>query len=161
MRGAVSDFLLKRLSDWGIKRIYGYPEDGSTASWARLAASKIESSSSRCGMRDGRFHGVCARQVYREVKVCLATSGPGAIHLLNALYHAKLDHESALAIVGSRSALRCAGLPAGTQSRIALQRRPCIRPPRLDARADAPPHGPRGPAQTCRNASGQCRKRSR
>jgi pyruvate dehydrogenase (quinone) len=104
----VSDYLLERLGQWGVRRIYGYPGDGINGILGALdrASDRIELVQSRheetaalmaCG--HAKFTG--------ELGVCLATSGPGAIHLLNGLYDAKLDHQPVLAIVGqqARSAL--------------------------------------------------------
>ena len=104
----VSDFLVRRLSDWGIGRIYGYPGDGINGIMGALdrARDRVEfvqvrheemSAFMACG--HAKFTG--------DVGVCLATSGPGAIHLLNGLYDAKLDHQPVVAIVGqqARSAL--------------------------------------------------------
>jgi pyruvate dehydrogenase (quinone) len=100
----VGDFLLSRLSDWGVKRIYGYPGDGINGIMGALdrASDRIEfvqvrheemSAFMACG--HAKFTG--------EVGVCLATSGPGAIHLLNGLYDAKLDHQPVVAIVGQQA----------------------------------------------------------
>lgn len=100
----VSDFLLRRLSEWGIKRIFGYPGDGINGLIGAMdrASDKIEFIQTRheemaafmaCGY--AKFTG--------EVGVCMATSGPGAIHLLNGLYDAKLDHQPVLAIVGQQA----------------------------------------------------------
>jgi pyruvate dehydrogenase (quinone) len=108
MAETVSDFLVKRLSAWGIKRIFGYPGDGINGILGALdrAGDRFEFVQSRheelsafmaCG--HAKFTG--------ELGVCLATSGPGAIHLLNGLYDARLDHQPVLAIVGqaARNAL--------------------------------------------------------
>jgi pyruvate dehydrogenase (quinone) len=100
----VGDFLVQRLSDWGVKRIYGYPGDGINGIMGALdrASDRIEFVQARheemsafmaCG--HAKFTG--------EVGVCLATSGPGAIHLLNGLYDAKLDHQPVVAIVGQQA----------------------------------------------------------
>jgi pyruvate dehydrogenase (quinone) len=100
----VGDFLVRRLSDWGVKRIYGYPGDGINGIMGALdrASDRIEFIQARheemaafmaCG--HAKFTG--------EVGVCLATSGPGAIHLLNGLYDAKLDHQPVLAIIGQQA----------------------------------------------------------
>ena len=100
----VADFLVKRLADWGVRRIYGYPGDGINGIMGALdrASDRIEfvqvrheemSAFMACG--HAKFTG--------EVGVCLATSGPGAIHLLNGLYDAKLDHQPVVAIVGQQA----------------------------------------------------------
>jgi pyruvate dehydrogenase (quinone) len=100
----VGDFLVRRLSEWGVRRIYGYPGDGINGIMGALdrASDRIEfiqvrheemSAFMACG--HAKFTG--------EVGVCLATSGPGAIHLLNGLYDAKLDHQPVVAIVGQQA----------------------------------------------------------
>ena len=100
----VGDFLIERLSAWGVRRIYGYPGDGINGIMGALdrASERIEFIQVRheemaafmaCG--HAKFTG--------EVGVCLATSGPGAIHLLNGLYDAKLDHQPVVAIVGQQA----------------------------------------------------------
>jgi pyruvate dehydrogenase (quinone) len=108
MTELVGDFLIRRLHEWGVRRIYGYPGDGINGIMGALqrAQERIEfvqvrheemSAFMACG--HAKFTG--------EVGLCLATSGPGAIHLLNGLYDAKLDHQPVVAIVGqqARSAL--------------------------------------------------------
>jgi pyruvate dehydrogenase (quinone) len=103
MSQSVADFMVARLQEWGITRIYGYPGDGINGILGALdrAEDKIEFVQVRheemaafmaCG--HAKFTG--------EVGVCLATSGPGAIHLLNGLYDAKLDHSPVVAIVGQQ-----------------------------------------------------------
>jgi pyruvate dehydrogenase (quinone) len=104
----VGDFLVQRLSEWGVRRIYGYPGDGINGIMGALARAedrmefvqvRHEEMSAFMASAHAKFTG--------EVGVCLATSGPGAIHLLNGLYDAKLDHQPVFAIVGqqARSAL--------------------------------------------------------
>jgi pyruvate dehydrogenase (quinone) len=104
MHATVADFLLERLSGFGIRRIYGYPGDGINGIMGALnrAGDRFEFIQVRheemaafmaCG--HAKFSG--------EVGVCLATSGPGAIHLLNGLYDAKLDHQPVVAIVGQQA----------------------------------------------------------
>ncbi|NOJ82199.1 thiamine pyrophosphate-requiring protein [Myxococcus xanthus] len=107
MSATVSDYLLHRLSQWGVRRIYGYPGDGingilgalGRTSEFRFVQTRHEEMSAFMACAHAKFTG--------EPGVCLATSGPGAIHLLNGLYDAKLDHQPVVAIVGqqTRSAL--------------------------------------------------------
>jgi pyruvate dehydrogenase (quinone) len=108
MADKVSDFMLKRLSQWGIKRIFGYPGDGINGILGGLERHpdlfefvqvRHEEMAAFMATAHAKFTG--------EVGVCLATSGPGAIHLLNGLYDAKMDHQPVVAIVGqsARSAL--------------------------------------------------------
>jgi pyruvate dehydrogenase (quinone) len=98
----VADFLLKRLSAWGIRRIYGYPGDGINGIMGALERSKeIEFIQAR--HEELAAFMACAHAKFSgEIGVCLATSGPGAIHLLNGLYDAKADHQPVLAIVGQQ-----------------------------------------------------------
>src|SRR5450759_3732142 len=101
MAETVSDFLVKRLSEWGVKRIFGYPGDGINGIMGALgrAPDKIELIQVR--HEEMAAFMACAHAKFTgEVGVCMATSGPGAIHLLNGLYDAKLDHEPVVAIVG-------------------------------------------------------------
>ena len=103
----VGDFLLERLTQWGVKRIYGYPGDGINGIMGafgradRKAAGKLQFVQAR--HEELAAFMACAHAKFTgEVGVCLATSGPGAIHLLNGLYDAKLDHQPVLAIVGQQ-----------------------------------------------------------
>ena len=103
----VGDFLLERLAQWGVKRIYGYPGDGINGIMGafgradRKAAGKLQFVQAR--HEELAAFMACAHAKFTgEVGVCLATSGPGAIHLLNGLYDAKLDHQPVLAIVGQQ-----------------------------------------------------------
>lgn len=100
----VSDFMVQRLSDWGVNRIYGYPGDGINPILSALNRSdnlidfvqvRHEVMASFMACAHAKFTG--------EIGVCLATSGPGAIQLLNGLYDAKMDHQPVLAIVGQQS----------------------------------------------------------
>jgi pyruvate dehydrogenase (quinone) len=108
MAKTVSDQLLQRLHDWGVRRVYGYPGDGINglmAAFDRIGdrmtfvQARHEELAAFMATAHAKFSG--------EVGVCMATSGPGAIHLLNGLYDAKADHQPVVAIVGqqARSAL--------------------------------------------------------
>lgn len=107
MAATVGDFLLHRLSAWGVRRIFGYPGDGINGIVGALGRQKeIEFVQAR--HEELAAFMACAHAKFTgEVGVCLATSGPGAIHLLNGLYDAKMDHQPVVAIVGQqkRSAL--------------------------------------------------------
>lgn len=108
MAEKASDFLLKRLSAWGIKRIYGYPGDGINGILGALERSQYLFEFVQVRHEESAALMACAHAKYTgQVGVCMATSGPGAIHLLNGLYDAKLDHQPVVAIVGqsARSAL--------------------------------------------------------
>ncbi|HWL80984.1 MAG TPA: thiamine pyrophosphate-requiring protein [Roseomonas sp.] len=108
MAGTVGDFFWKRLHDWGVRRVFGYPGDGINGLIGALdrAQDKIDFVQARHEEMAAFMAGAHAKFT-GEVGVCLATSGPGAIHLLNGLYDARLDHMPVLAIVGqqARSAL--------------------------------------------------------
>ncbi|GHC82525.1 thiamine pyrophosphate-requiring protein [Nocardiopsis terrae] len=104
----VADHLLRRLSQWGVTEIFGYPGDsvnGLVAQMAevddgpRFVQSRHEEMSAFEAVGYAKFGG--------GLGVCMATGGPGAVHLLNGLYDAKLDHVPVLALVGqaSRSAM--------------------------------------------------------
>ena len=102
MSKTVADFLLQRLQQWGVHRIYGYPGDGINAIMAALnRQDAIEYVQTR--HEEMAAFMACAHAKFTgEVGVCLATSGPGAIHLLNGLYDAKLDRQPVVAIVGQQ-----------------------------------------------------------
>src|SRR5438309_4551516 len=118
MAELVSDYLLGRLSDWGVKRIYGYPGDGINGIVGALervdgldfVQVRHEEMAAFMACGHAKFTG--------EVGVCLATSGPGAIHLLNGLYDAKLDHQPVVAIVGQQAR---AAIGASYQQEVDLQ----------------------------------------
>src|SRR3954466_808139 len=103
MGQTTAEFLLERLHENGVRRIYGYPGDGINAIVGALArfTDKIEFVQAR--HEELAAFAACAHAKFTgEVGVCMATSGPGAIHLLNGLYDAKLDRQPVLAIVGQQ-----------------------------------------------------------
>lgn len=110
MSRTVSDFLFERLQEWGVRRIFGYPGDGINGimgAFGRLDG-KIELIQVR--HEEMAAFMACAHAKFTgEVGVCLATSGPGAIHLLNGLYDAKLDHVPVVAIVGQSATTAIGG----------------------------------------------------
>ena len=104
MTRTVSDFIWTRLLDWGVTRVYGYPGDGIGGLIAALQRHendiefiqvRHEETASLMASGESRFTG--------KVGVCIATSGPGAVHLLNGLYDARLDHCPVVAIVGQQA----------------------------------------------------------
>ncbi|MFY9739852.1 MAG: thiamine pyrophosphate-requiring protein [Candidatus Cybelea sp.] len=105
-----SDFLLQRLVDWGFYRVYAYPGDGINGilgAFDRIG-DKLEFIQVR-HEEEAAFM-ACAHAKYTgETGICLATSGPGAIHLLNGLYDAKMDHTPVVAIVGQAAATAMGG----------------------------------------------------
>src|SRR6266566_1573026 len=111
MSDKVSDFLLKRLSAWGIKRIYGYPGDGINGILGGLERNKDLFEFVQVRHEEmAAFMATAHAKFTGEVGVCLATSGPGAIHLLNGLYDAKMDHQPVVAIVGQTSRAAMGGM---------------------------------------------------
>jgi pyruvate dehydrogenase (quinone) len=104
MADQVSDFLIKRLAAWGIKRIYGFPGDGINGIMGALDRAGDLMKFVQVRHEEMAAFMACAHSKFTgEVGVCLATSGPGAIHLLNGLYDAKMDHQSVVAIVGQQA----------------------------------------------------------
>src|SRR5258707_12279835 len=101
MAKRTADFILSRLGEWGVRRVYGYPGDGIDAIVG--AFPRVEDGPELIQVRHEEMAAfmACAHAKFTgEVGVCMATSGPGAIHLLNGLYDAKMDHQAVVAIVG-------------------------------------------------------------
>src|ERR1700709_1389765 len=101
MPDTVGDVLLNRLRDWNVRQVFGYPGDGINgllAAWQRAGDNPQFVQARHEEM--AAFEAVGFAKFSGEVGVCVATSGPGAIHRLNGLYDAKLDHVPVLAIVG-------------------------------------------------------------
>ncbi|HET8572652.1 MAG TPA: thiamine pyrophosphate-requiring protein [Edaphocola sp.] len=97
----VSDYIVERIHEWGISRIFGYPGDGINGLIGALNRSHNILNLVQVRHEEMAAFMACAHAKYTgEVGVCLATSGPGAIHLLNGLYDAKMDHQPVVAIVG-------------------------------------------------------------
>jgi len=109
MSTTVADFLLRRLDQWDIRRIYGYPGDGINGIMGAFGRQdRIEFIQAR--HEELAAFMACAHAKFTgEVGICLATSGPGAIHLLNGLYDAKLDHQPVVAIVGQQKRMALGG----------------------------------------------------
>src|SRR4051812_14129314 len=104
MAQLVADFVLARLREWGVERIFGYPGDGINAFLGALDRADGEPELIQVRHEEMAAFMACAHAKFTgELGVCLATSGPGAIHLLNGLYDAKLDHQPVLAIVGQQA----------------------------------------------------------
>jgi pyruvate dehydrogenase (quinone) len=101
MGETASDFLVRRLYEWGIRRIYGFPGDGINGVFGALARhrDKIEFIQAR-HEEEAAFMATAHAKFTGQVGVCIATSGPGAIHLLNGLYDARKDSTPVVAIVG-------------------------------------------------------------
>src|SRR5689334_8971022 len=114
----VAEFILTRLQEWGVDKIYGYPGDGINGLLGafhkvdkpEFIQTRHEEIASFAATAHAKFTG--------EVGVCMATSGPGAIHLLNGLYDGKLDHRPVVAIVGQQAR---SGLGSNYQQEVDLQ----------------------------------------
>ena len=114
----VGEFILTRLNEWGVDKIYGYPGDGINGLLGafhkvekpEFIQTRHEEIASFAATAHAKFTG--------EVGVCMATSGPGAIHLLNGLYDGKLDHQPVVAIVGQQART---GLGSNYQQEVDLQ----------------------------------------
>ncbi|MYM67164.1 thiamine pyrophosphate-requiring protein [Pseudoduganella sp. FT55W] len=106
----VGDFVLKRLAAWGVQRIYGYPGDGINGVIGAFGHGDTGIEFVQARHEELAAFMACAHAKFSgEVGVCLATSGPGAIHLLNGLYDAKMDHQPVVAIVGQQSRMALGG----------------------------------------------------
>ena len=104
----VADYLLGRLREWDVDKVFGFPGDGINgilAAWGRAENNPKFIQARHEEM--SAFEAVGYAKFTGRFGVCMATSGPGAVHLLNGLYDAKLDHVPVVAIVGqtSRSAM--------------------------------------------------------
>lgn len=107
MAKQVSDFIVERLSQWGINRIFGFPGDGING----ILGAMNRAENKEYGIQfiqvrheeNAAFMACGHAKFTGQVGVCLATSGPGAIHLLNGLYDAKMDHQPVVAIVGQQA----------------------------------------------------------
>jgi pyruvate dehydrogenase (quinone) len=106
----VALFMLNRLHEWGVSRIYGYPGDGINGLMGAFheVGDQVEFIQTR-HEEIAAFAATAHAKLTGEVGVCMATSGPGAIHLLNGLYDAKLDHQPVVAIVGQQKRMSLGG----------------------------------------------------
>ncbi|MDA9411859.1 thiamine pyrophosphate-requiring protein [Bradyrhizobium sp. CCBAU 45384] len=115
----VSEFVWHRLSEWGLNRVYGYPGDGVGGLDVALerAGDKMDYVQVR-HEEMAAFMASAHAKFTGQVGLCYATSGPGAIHLLNGLYDAKMDHVPVVALVGQQAR---SGLGASYQQEVDLQ----------------------------------------
>jgi pyruvate dehydrogenase (quinone)/pyruvate oxidase len=119
MSKIASEVLIERLADWGVDTIFGLPGDGINGIMEGLRRQDrvrfvlVHHEEAAAFMATGY-----AKSTGR-LGVCLATSGPGAIHLLNGLYDAKLDHAPVLAITGMQETQM---LGTGYQQEVALEK---------------------------------------
>ena len=104
MAQTVGDFIVERLHQWGVRRMFGYPGDGINGMFGALrrAKGKIEFVQAR-HEEMAAFMASAHAKFTGELGVCIATSGPGAAHLITGLYDARLDHMPVLAICGQQA----------------------------------------------------------
>ncbi|RYF00775.1 MAG: thiamine pyrophosphate-requiring protein, partial [Oxalobacteraceae bacterium] len=101
MSKTVGDFVVERLAEWGVKRIFGYPGDGINGVIGALARAKGKIEFIQVRHEEmAAFMAAAYAKFTGELGVCLSTGGPGASHLITGLYDAKLDHQPVLAIAG-------------------------------------------------------------
>src|SRR5690349_18700310 len=103
MGPTVAQFILQRLAEWGVRRIYGYPGDGINGLLGAFHEVDEPEFIQTRHEEIASFAACAHAKLTGEVGVCMATSGPGAIHLLNGVYDAKLDHQPLVAIVGQQA----------------------------------------------------------
>src|SRR5438045_1251760 len=104
----VSDHILERLVEWNVRYVFGYPGDGINGILGAFNRNDRGITFVQARHEEMAAFFACGYAKFTgQVGVCLATSGPGAIHLLNGLYDAKMDHQPVVAIVGqaARSAI--------------------------------------------------------
>ncbi|MGF6768476.1 pyruvate dehydrogenase (quinone) [Paraburkholderia sp. GAS199] len=115
MSETVGDFIIERLHAWGVRRIYGYPGDGINGVFGAL--NRAQSAAKKRGKEDhtaiefvqvrheemAAFMASAHAKFTGELGVCIATSGPGASHLITGLYDARMDHMPVLAIAGQQA----------------------------------------------------------
>jgi pyruvate dehydrogenase (quinone) len=100
----VGDFFWDRLHQWGVRRIFGYPGDGINGLLGALQRSEHDFEFVQVRHEEmGAFMASAHAKFTGELGVCMATSGPGAAHLMAGLYDARLDHMPVLAIVGQQA----------------------------------------------------------
>nr|WKF60825.1 Putative thiamine pyrophosphate-containing protein YdaP [Paraburkholderia busanensis] len=119
MSPTVGDFIIERLHAWGVRRIYGYPGDGINGVFGALNRAQTAAAKSRKKEDNGEsatiefvqvrheemaaFMAAAHAKFTGELGVCIATSGPGASHLITGLYDARMDHMPVLAIAGQQA----------------------------------------------------------
>ena len=104
MSKTVSDFVVRRLRAWGVRIVYGYPGDGINGMMGALRRARDEIRFIQVRHEEQAAFMACAHAKFTgEVGVCMATSGAGAIHLLNGLYDAGMDHQPVVAIIGQQA----------------------------------------------------------
>jgi pyruvate dehydrogenase (quinone) len=110
MAQTAGELLVRRLLQWGVRRVFGYPGDGINGIMEAVAGASGELQFVQVRHEEMAAFAACAHAKFTgEVGVCMATSGPGAIHLLNGLYDAAKDHQPVVAIVGQSATTAIGG----------------------------------------------------
>jgi thiamine pyrophosphate-dependent acetolactate synthase large subunit-like protein len=106
MGASVADYVLKRLTEWKVERVFGYPGDGINGFLGAFDRAEGKPEFIQARHEEMAAFMACGHAKFTgDLGVCIATSGPGAVHLLNGLYDAKLDHQPVLALVGQQKRL--------------------------------------------------------
>ncbi len=101
MAKTTADLLVERLSEWGVDTIFGLPGDGVNGIFEALRTHQDKVRFVQVRHEESAAFAACGYAKYTgRLGVCIATSGPGGIHLLNGLYDAKMDNQPVLAITG-------------------------------------------------------------
>ncbi|MBV9076475.1 MAG: thiamine pyrophosphate-requiring protein [Methylobacteriaceae bacterium] len=104
MAETVGDFFWRRMADWGVKVVFGYPGDGINGLLGALSRSEAGITFIQARHEEmAAFMASAYAKFTGDIGVCLATSGPGASHLITGLYDARLDHQPVLAITGQQA----------------------------------------------------------
>jgi pyruvate dehydrogenase (quinone) len=104
MSQTVSDFIVERLHQWGVRHLFGYPGDGINGVFGGLSRAENKISFVQARHEEmAAFMASAYAKFSGQLGVCIATSGPGASHLITGLYDALLDHQPVLAIVGQQA----------------------------------------------------------
>ncbi len=101
MAKTVADLLVERLIGWGVKTVFGLPGDGINGIFEAMRTRKDQIQFVQVRHEEAAAFAACGYAKYTGgLGACMATSGPGGIHLLNGLYDAKMDGQPVLAITG-------------------------------------------------------------
>ena len=101
MAQTVSEILVSRLIEWGVDTIFGLPGDGINGVFEALREHQDKLKFIQVRHEEAAAFAACAYAKFTgRLGVCIATSGPGGVHLLNGLYDAKFDRQPVLAITG-------------------------------------------------------------
>src|SRR5438132_9601939 len=120
MAKIASELLVERLIDWGVETVFGLPGDGINGIMEGFRRHKDRIRFFLVHHEEAAaFMATAYAKTTGKLGVCLATSGPGGLHLINGLYDAKLDHQPVLAITGMQSTSQ---LGTGYQQEVHLDR---------------------------------------